>query len=407
MPIEAARARPWAAVVGLSVDQLVAWGVLYYSGSVLSVPIARDLGVTTSAVAAAFSGSLLVSALLTRRIGPVLDRLGALPVLLSGAVIAPVAFAALASTEWDFALLAVFAGLGLAQALCLYEPAFHAVVDWFPAPRQRSRALLVLTSVAGFASTVFLPLTAVLLETLEWRATVLVLAMVTAVVLLPIRFLLRGTPARARIPAQSVAPVPAWGSASTGLLSGAFALQAFAATGAMFSLVWLLVERGQPLEVAAGLTGLAGAAQVPGRLLLSPLSAALRSELRLPLLFIVQAVALAGTALLSGPSLVVSVTAFGAAAGVMTLERAAAALEGFGTEGFGAGSAELASATTLARAGAPFAAAALNESFGSTAGLGVLSACSLAGAAVVGLATRFFRGWTIRCVQSRRTASSS
>lgn len=41
---------PWAAVVRLSIDQLFAWGALYYSYSALAVPIARDLGVPTSAV---------------------------------------------------------------------------------------------------------------------------------------------------------------------------------------------------------------------------------------------------------------------------------------------------------------------------------------------------------------------
>ncbi|HEY6725012.1 MAG TPA: hypothetical protein VI197_13340, partial [Polyangiaceae bacterium] len=109
MQAQAAPGRPWAAVVGLSLDQLVAWGVLYYSYSVLSVPIARDLGVATSTVAAAFSGSLLVSALLAPRVGRLLDRKGARPVLLYGAVIGPVALGGLAAAQQELPLLLAFA----------------------------------------------------------------------------------------------------------------------------------------------------------------------------------------------------------------------------------------------------------------------------------------------------------
>ena len=168
--------RPWAGLVALSLDQLVAWGVLYYSYSVLAVPIARDLGLASSTVAAAFSGSLLVSALLARRVGRLLDRGGAQPVLLCGAVVALLALGGLASMRGVLPLLLVFAGLGVAQALSLYEPAFRALVDWFPSARQRSQALLVVTSVAGFASTLFLPLTAFLLAGFGWRSAVLALA---------------------------------------------------------------------------------------------------------------------------------------------------------------------------------------------------------------------------------------
>jgi predicted MFS family arabinose efflux permease len=92
MQTASARRAPWGAVVGLSIDQLVAWGTLYYSYSVLAVPIARDLGVSTSTVAAAFSISLLVSSLLARRVGQVMDRDGARPILLYGSLLGSYTF---------------------------------------------------------------------------------------------------------------------------------------------------------------------------------------------------------------------------------------------------------------------------------------------------------------------------
>ena len=48
----------------------------------------------------------------------------------------------------------------------LYEPAFAVVVRWF---HDRRRALLAVTLVAGFASTVALPTANALTESLGWR----------------------------------------------------------------------------------------------------------------------------------------------------------------------------------------------------------------------------------------------
>ncbi|HYJ08901.1 MAG TPA: MFS transporter [Polyangiaceae bacterium] len=374
-------------MIALSLDQLVAWGVLYYSYSVLAVPIARDLGLASSTVAAAFSGSLLVSALLARRVGRLLDRGGAQPVLLCGAVVALLALGGLASVRGVLPLLLVFAGLGVAQALSLYEPAFRAVVDWFPRARQRSQALLVVTSVAGFASTLFLPLIAFLLAGFGWRSAVLILAAIAAFVTLPVRlWLLRRVP-RARA-AESTSNVLA-GAPAARLLGAGFALQAFAATGATVCLVWQLVERGETLEAAAALAGLAGAAQVPGRLLLSPLSSVLPTQIRLPALLVAQAGALVGIAVFSGSALVVAVMIFGAAAGVMTLERAKVVVEWFGRERFGAGSGLLAFAASLARAGAPFAVELVHGSTSYAGVFALLSGCLLLGSAMLAVATRF------------------
>jgi predicted MFS family arabinose efflux permease len=380
MQTASAREAPWAAVVGLSLDQLVAWGALYYSYGVLAVPIARDLGLSTSTVAAAFSISLLVSSLLARRVGQVMDRNGARPVLLCGSVVGALALGALATVEREIPLFLVFAGLGIAQAFCLYEPAFRAVVEWFPVARQRGRALLVLTAIAGFASTVFLPFTAFLLDRFGWRTAVLVLAAITVVVTLPVRLRLPRSSARAP---QHESVSPSFKATTIGrLLSAGFALQAFAATGATVCLVWHLVERGETLEVAAAIAGLAGAAQVPGRLLLSPLSNIVPTKVRLPALLVIQAGALIGISFLTGPPLVVAVMIFGAAAGVMTLERASVVIEWFGRERFGAESGQLASSSLFARAAAPFAIELVRGRLGYAHALGVLAVCLLIGSAL-------------------------
>lgn len=381
-------------VIGLSLDQLVAWGALYYSYSILAVPIARDLALPTVTVAAAFSGSLLISSLSAPRVGRLLDRRGARPVLAYGALIAPLALGGLALVDRVPTLLFMFAALGVAQALSLYEPAFRAVVDWFPDARARSHALLILTAIGGFASTVFLPFTAALLNWMGWRPTLVILATLTAMVAIPIRLLL---PRRAALSSRTEEARPGAlaerSLPTTRLLSTGFALQAFAATGAMLCLAWQFVERGETLAAAASLAGLAGAAQVPGRLLLSSVSNVVPTDQRLPLLLVVQGVALAAVALLSGPPLILAVIIFGATAGVMTLERAAVVLEWFGRDAFSTASGQLTAAALFARAGAPFAVEVLHARLSYAAVLQLLAICLLIGSGIVGLAIRGRRRW--------------
>jgi predicted MFS family arabinose efflux permease len=376
---------PWGHVIALSIDQMLAWGVLYYAYSVLFLPVAMDTGVSREFVAGAFSAALLVSGLLARPVGRALDRWGARRILLLGAVVGLVALAGLFLSTGPFTLVLAFLVLGVAQALALYESAFRAVVSWLPVARTRSRALLLVTSVAGFASTVFLPLTAFLVGRWGWRPSVAVLGLLLAAVILPVRL---------RLPAMNLAlqdlstrvrggrrPVP-----GARLLTTAFALHAFASTGVAVYLVWHLAERGASMQAAAAMAGLAGASQVPGRLLLAPLQGVFGSRLRIPLLFLVQAAALFG--LVAGTDIlaVAALMLFGAANGIMTLERAAITVEWFGRDSFGTRTGDIASVSLVARAAAPYAVAVLREGTGYAAAFAILAVVLVLGALIMAFA---------------------
>lgn len=342
--------RLWAAVAGLSVDQLVAWGVLYYAYTVVSAPIAADLGVTRLHVAAAFSICLLVAGWVGRHVGPILDARGTRGALRAGAIAAPVVFAAIALVGGMVSLVVAFALLGVVQALTLYEPAFRTIVDWCPEDRARSRAMLGLTIVGGFASTAFLPLTSAVVVHHGWRETVLILAAVLAVVLIPMRFLLplsnRG---HARTPIPRVAAPP-----SATRLAAGLSMHSLASTGVFVYLMWHLVEQGESLGVAATIAGIAGAAQVPGRIISGPLRRRVGGALFLPLLLAAQAASLVGVVTFDGGAATACILLFGASNGMMTLERAAVLVDWYGRASFGAHQGRLAAATSTARAVSPF-----------------------------------------------------
>ncbi len=339
-----------APVLALSVDQLVAWGVLYYAYTVLSRPIAADLGVAPLYVAGAFSVCLLTAGWAGQRVGAALDERGTRGTLRLGALLAPPAFAGLALVRGEVSLVVAFVLLGAVQSLSLYEPAFRTLVDWYPRPRARARAMLALTCVAGLASTLFLPLTGALVGQHGWRLTVVLLAVGLALVLLPVRY---GLPLSERRRAPPSPSPRAPSSRSSRLLEAGVSIQSFAATGVSVYLLWHLVERGTPPATAAGIAGLAGAAQVPGRVAAVPLRRAIGGAVFLPLLLVVQASSLAGVVL--GPSGVATASAlvFGGASGMMTLERVTVLVEWYGRRSFGARQGQLSFATSIARAVAP------------------------------------------------------
>jgi hypothetical protein len=68
-------------IATLGTTQTLAWGSSYYLLAILADPIARDLQITTTNVFAAFSVSLLLSALVGPRIGRTIDRFGGREVL--------------------------------------------------------------------------------------------------------------------------------------------------------------------------------------------------------------------------------------------------------------------------------------------------------------------------------------
>src|SRR6185369_1924818 len=80
---------------------------------------------------------------------------------------------------------AVFVLIGLSSAASLYEAAFPVVIA-ASRPADRDRALVAVTIVAGFASSIFFPLTGALLAHLGWRPALLVLAGLLAAVTVPI-----------------------------------------------------------------------------------------------------------------------------------------------------------------------------------------------------------------------------
>ena len=112
------------AVVPLGLAQTLAWASSYYLPAMLAAPMARDLGIATPTVFAAFSVALVVSAFVGPWSGRLIDRHGGRPVLIGTSLLFAAGLAALGMADSTTTLFAAWALMGIAMGSGLYEAAF-------------------------------------------------------------------------------------------------------------------------------------------------------------------------------------------------------------------------------------------------------------------------------------------
>lgn len=357
----------WIIVTAVSITETVTWGIIYYGFPVFLRPMEQDLGASRVAITLAFSLGLGVAALAALPVGRWIDRHGGRGLMTAGSCLATTLTFAWARVESLPALYGVWLLMGLAMAATLYEPAFAVVVSWF---RQgRDRALLTVTLAAGFASTIFMPIEAWLLTRVGWRPALTILAVVLAVVTIPIHALvLRPSPFRAppRAGEAPDAPVPgmtlrqAAATVVFWVLAAAFFVGNFATAAVSVHLIPYLVDRGYSATLAASIIGWMGAVQVPGRLIFVPISAWLGAKWMVASVFFGQALGMAQLPLLASIGTTLPfIVIMGGSNGMSTLSRATSLAQIFGARHYGAISGAVALGANGARAIAPVGASLL------------------------------------------------
>ncbi|NUR31343.1 MAG: MFS transporter, partial [Catenulispora sp.] len=123
--------RGWPVVAALAVTQTIGYGVLYYAFSVFLAPMARDLHATGAQIAAALTLSILIAALCAPVVGRLLDARGGRALMTAGSLLGTAAVLAWSRAENLPQLYAVFALVGVACSLVLYEAAFAVIVSLY------------------------------------------------------------------------------------------------------------------------------------------------------------------------------------------------------------------------------------------------------------------------------------
>ncbi|MEV1170473.1 MFS transporter [Nonomuraea sp. NPDC049784] len=361
-------------VAALAVTQTIGYGVLYYAFSVFLVPMAHHLHATNAQVAAALTVSVLITAVCAPLAGRWLDTHGGRALMTLGSLLGTGAVLAWSQVTALWQLYLVFAAIGIACSMVLYEAAFAVIIAWYGADaRGRARGILALTIVAGFASSIFIPLTGLLVAAYGWRQALVVLGLVYGMAAIPLHALvIRRRPAHARTPEAAgeradlvraaVRRRPFW------LLVTAFTASGGAVAVIAVVLVTYLIHLGHSPVLAATLAGLLGVLSVTGRLVTTGL------QTRLPAALIAAAIyTLQGVAALLLPVLGASVAGaigcvllFGLGFGIGSITLPHLLVQRYGTAAYATLSGRIALFSVADKALAPLGAVALAQAVGYT-----------------------------------------
>ncbi len=360
---------PWSVVWVLSVTQIISWGSLFYAISVLIAPIEREFGWSRDAIVGAFSLSMVCSGLAAYPVGVLIDRYGGRFVMGGGSVVAAAMLALLSQTTSLPAFYAIWVGLGLAMGAVLYDPAFTVITASFGTNARKG--ITALTLVAGFASSVFWPLTQALITSLGWRHALLVLALLNLIICTPLHlwFLPKAAAHSAKAEREPGADAgrdkPALRdivmTRTFLLLATAFTANMLAFSALSIHLIPLLNERGFSMTDAVWLAAIVGPMQVAGRIAEYTVGARFRATQIAMIAFMLLPVALivlrfAG---LQWGLVLVFIAFYGASNGVMTIVRGIIPAELFGRDRYGAVNGALAAPVLASRSLGPLVAAVI------------------------------------------------
>lgn len=260
------------AVWTFALTQALGYACFFYIFAALLIYWQRETALSDGVIAAGPLLATVVSALVAPGVGRAVDRGRAVVMMAAGPVIGAAALVLLALAQGEVVWFAAWAGLGLAQALCLYDVCFGMMIRRF-GPEARG-AITRVTLVAGLASTLAFPAGAWLAEGWGWRGAVWVAVAVVLGVMLPLQVW------AARVLARGTAAAEVRGVARL-RWAEVLRMPGFLGLAALFSLVnlnhWMLVNHIRPmleaLAVPADLgivaAAVIGPAQVLGRLALA------------------------------------------------------------------------------------------------------------------------------------------
>ncbi|SHN43579.1 Predicted arabinose efflux permease, MFS family [Duganella sacchari] len=359
--------RAWHTIGILAFTQIASWGSLYYAFSIVAPGIGRELGMRAELVYGAFSWSLLVAGLVATPTGMLLDRFGGKLIMATGSLVCGAGLIWLSRATGTLSYFGASTVLGVAMSLTLYEAAFATINRKFN--HNSRQAISTLTLFAGFASTVFWPLTLKLSTAIGWRETYFWFGIVQLLLCLPLHLMLgrdasvthvpHAVPERSHTLAEALRHPAFW------KLAMAFAANMFIFSALSVHLIPLLKDFGHTAGLAVMMSTLIGPMQVAGRICertfarnALPQTVGLFSFASLPAA--VLALLLWGSQSWAAAAFC---TLYGLSNGVLTIVRGTIPQAMFGRQNYGAISGAMAGPSLLAKAAGPLVAAFMLQTY--------------------------------------------
>ena len=261
----------WVIVAAGGLLGCVAIGGMF-SLPVFLQPIARDTGWSVTGVSSAMTIGFLAMAFTSMIWGTLSDRLGPLPVVLTGSVVlaASLGLASLATSLVAFQF--VFGLMVGGATAAIFAPMMATVTGWFDT--HRSLAVSLVSAGMGMAPMTMSPLAAWLVSNHDWRTSMQIVALVVAAIMIPVSLLVRRAPALEGAPsAPSGEPAPAEMSLAQALRSPQFIILLLTNffccathSGPIIHTVSYAISCGIPLIAAVTIYSVEGLAGLGGRI---------------------------------------------------------------------------------------------------------------------------------------------
>lgn len=367
-------------ILALGTTQTLAWASSYYLPALLADPMARDLGISTNWIFGAFSGSLVISAMLGPRIGRQIDLVGGRQVLSASNLTIAAGLVLLGFSQSVAVMAFAWLVLGIGMAMGLYDAAFAALGRIYGI--QARGSITGITLMAGFASTVGWPLTAWGLAHFGWRETCFAWAAANILIGLPLNFVMlpaikgakqtAATAEKPHVPLDRTMILLAFVFAAVWTVTGAMAVhfpRILEATGATH------VE-----AIAAG--ALIGPAQVIARILEASVLSRFHPLWSTRLACLTHPIGAAVVAIFGAPAASAFALLHGSGNGILTIARGTLPLSIFGPKDFGYRLGIIGAPARMAQAIAPLAFGLLIDVMGAKV-LMVSSALSLSALAAL------------------------
>lgn len=176
--------------VALGVAQIFLWGGSFFILSVLAEPIMKETNWSHSMVYGSLSLSLLISGLLSPKIGKLINSNNKDFVLLYSGMIMSLGLLILGFANQFWVFVIGWAVLGIAMGMGLYDALFALLGKQFG--KEANKSIVQITLVSGFAPTISWFFISCLLSNFGWRYTCFIYAAALFIVIFPIhKYILR------------------------------------------------------------------------------------------------------------------------------------------------------------------------------------------------------------------------
>ena len=337
--------------LAIGFTQTLAWATTYYIPATMALPAAAEFGVSRSVLVGGFSLGLLVCGAVSPLVGRRIEHHGGRHVLAIAPLVTALGLGGLAMCPNVACWYLAWVAIGIGMAMGLYDAAFGTIGRLLGASARP--AIVGVTLMAGFASTIGWPSGTYLVAGFGWRAAVAMFAAVQVLVILPI--ILACVPdvtAENGVSAAVHTTLPPAPPPRAFFWLAAYLTLRSALNSAVFvHLLVLMQGLGFGLDTSVAAAALIGPAQVGARVIdwfmgrnLSPLLTAIIGGAVLPISVL---------ALLLGLPAPIFTLGFGASNGVFTISRGTLPLYVFGPSGYAARVGKLAMPAMFASALAP------------------------------------------------------